>query len=430
MNVHDYTIFGFQAGVAYIISLFVCIYLFVFNVGGSGGRLLLSFPLLTSIYFLFSMVIFDFGVDVPIYDVTRFAFDGYLWTITHFCLVFLAMFSGYAISRKFSYGAHGGGGAGNLIRLSSIAESVDRVGHRKSVQWFFVFIGVLPPILIFFSAPPIELWDRRAYPPSFTNERLVTFADTFFWVSAFCIPMINRTVFRYLIFTLLVLSFVAIGARQAFVAFVIYLMVRAGLMRKMGGLKSIFFMILSIWLLASIMQARVEWTGGILNVMNLFLIPRSETILALTYSINYMIMFSVVVNTHGTFYFAVEPSTFLYGVSPLPSVFGDQTSLFLLYNQLQSRVPLPGFAFSVQFLRIWGVSLIFFLLPIMLNTIRAVVWRRVNVIERIVFFFVLLIPLLFSLQYNIRGSSRLLYFFLIFYFILGLLSRARLKFRR
>ncbi|MDR7127123.1 hypothetical protein [Pseudotabrizicola sp. 4114] len=428
--VSDYSLLTLQAAEAYAITTITMIVLIFSGLGGQATRFILFFPTLLSVYFFIGTVVFEFGLDIPVYDFLRFNFDGYLWTLSHFSIVFLGILAGVLVSRALIPARHNPAGFGRQYSSSPKSPSLmlDRL-NRNSAQSLMMVIAAAPAILVLLSADLTELWSRTTYPPIYTNERLMSFADTVFWVSVFCTALLNRPACRGFFLSAIVLSFAAIGARQAFVAIILYIILRALVLKSMKLTEVVIYSVLAVWVLACLMQARIEWNGGLLVIGELLLAPRVETLSALSYSLNYMTIFSIVVNTQGTFYFQVNPDTFLYGISPLPSFFHNQTDSFLAHSQLQSRVPLPGFAFALQIFGVWLFAAVLFLYALALGLIQRALWRP-QIIEKIMFYIALLLPLLFSLQYNIRGSSRLLYLFFLLYILLGVGFRYSLRFRQ
>jgi hypothetical protein len=373
------------------------------------ARYFLSYAFLTATYFLISTEFFTFGENIPIFGYSRLLRQEYAGTILliYACFIF-ALLGNWAGSRLGPKRRDVGLG----FKQASIVLGKKNSARVLLKHYLLVFLSLLPVLFISFAIDLADFWQRTySFDPAYSNPRMMAFADLSFWIAAICIPFVRPRGFSLLLLFALVVAFAGLGERHAPVGIFVYVIISLLFRRNFGLLANCGLAAFGVYLLTVLIGVRSSQVGGIYMIYRAFISPASFLPDgAFAYAINYMLNFSVVVNTLAS----LEGRHFsrdlvLYGISPLPSFIFDMTEQFDGRTRMLPYVPFPGFAmlygaFGLPFFVSFSFAF-FFVLEIVMRFI----FRLRGALDQVLFLLVLYIPLLFSFQYNLRAASRILF---------------------
>ncbi len=395
----------------------------------SGAILYMSVPVALISYFVLSTEVFDFGYNVPIYPYHGGERHLYLSTLTLIGLFFLSAYAG----KRFACFLIPPVAAGTLAnRLGAGAGQASSVGRNSSRQGTpaeaaKLILALLPTVFVLAAAPLDDIIDRDSFNANYTWQRAMVFADTLFWFSALAIPTIRNRSLKYVCLTILVVSFASLGERQAPVALLLFVVIDRFVIGNKNVLLHGLLGAFSAWLLVVLISLRPDSLGGMVQVAARVANPEQIPFEAVSYAFNYMTNFSIIVNSIAIEYFPVDAESFRYGISILPSFIYDDTDNYILRNSILPYVPFPGFAFLVSYFGPAGLMIAAVLVCFFIELYRNMFVHNRDSLENLLYGALVIIPVLFSLQYNLRACSRLFYVLLFLYVAVTILRRIKLR---
>ncbi|MDD7971982.1 hypothetical protein [Roseinatronobacter alkalisoli] len=364
------------------------------------------FPIIMILYFLTTFYIFEVAHEIPIFILHYERGEEYLYALIVITLYPAGILLGFSIPARLSgmrfNTRHVINSAISNLRMRNVA--------RRSVfvELSLFFVGIVPVLIILIFADTSDLYIRDTFPLRSIDGFAMGLADTLFWVSLIAIPIIKNRALKYFSLLALIIVFAAAGERQAFVAPVVFVFFeRAVFGRKSFG--HIFLIACSFWLLAVLIYLRYQWLGGLKYVSLLFFSFDGDVIGFLVFSVNYMSVFSVVTVSEAMIVFGEDWRAFWYAINPLPSSFADGQREFLNTASLRPNVPYSGLAMMHNHLNVVGVVGVGFVVGLV-GFISVLLSPRVNALSVLLLLTFLMVPYIFSLQYNLRAFSRLIYF--------------------
>jgi len=392
--------------------------------------LYMAVPVSLMAYFLVSTELFAFGHYVPVYPYHEGERDLYHTTLTVIGWFFLSAYLGKTLAfltisspepatpvsrQRFAQTVEEG---------TNTAYSQLRGALTETVK---VLIALLPAVFVAASAPFDVIYDRDTWEAGYSWQRAMVFADTLFWLSALVIPTIRSRWLKFTCLAVLVAAFASLGERQAPVALLLFVLVDRFVIGNKKILLHGLLGLLSAWILVVLISLRADALGGTVQVAIRLLRPEEMPLEAFSYAFNYMTNFSIIVNSIAMEYFPADAESFWYGISLLPSFIFDDTDNYLLKNSVLPYVPLPGFAFLVNFLgplRLMSSAVVVYFL---IEAYRIRFVRNRDTLDQLLYGALVIVPVLFSLQYNLRACSRLFYVLLFLYIAVSVLRRVTIR---
>jgi|GEM_PF-4672072 len=373
-------------------------------------------------YFWLGTVVFTFAMDIPYSLYIRSNQSLYYVVLLLLFGYFAAGFFGVILSQYFYKSVtreHRRFGTANSIRKSrNITLNWFYRRDLAKYDYYIVFICLLSPIFVLLSVDDTgQLISRSQYYPDFTSDAAAKFADLFFWIGALSVAFVRRSTLKYFSLLLLVLAFSSTGARQAPVAIFLFIFVERFVLLRRRNIVHAVLGLLMLLLLTTIMAIRTYHLGGLVEVFYgcLDVLTGKYGGFA-TYSFNYMTSYSVVINAEMFTRGYTDTSAFLYALSPVPSFIHNWSEQYELLSHFRPGVPYPGFAYAIK--HVGAVIFLFavFLLFVVFEALRKKYVTKPWYFERALYALVVIVPVFFALQYNLRTFVRLWMFMLILYF--------------
>lgn len=384
--------------------------------GRKRGVIFALFPLANIGYFIVSTSIFDFGQFLPfgIYEERKWNLYNFIcWAIfLHFLVAYLGLT------------------AGDHLTISQRSRPILRdtlLGRPKRELGLLAFVVCISPaVFVLLSFDIGWLIDRDSFSFPGAVYGWMRFADITFWLSALLTPFLARRQHRVLALTLVVVVFATLGSRSAPVMLLIYV----GIERLVLGEKRKAHYVLvafALSLLAVLLSMRPLNQGGLVALLQrVATLELAEFWTFVGFGLNYVLNFSVAINAEMIAHGNVEPRFFYYSVLPLPSFLYDLTVEFDAQNRFRANIPYPGFGFALSFLGLWLYLLTVGLAYMTIGLLRNVLVTRRDAVEQLMLYAVVFLPFVVGLQYNLRTASRIFYFFIGLYFIVGVLRRMQI----
>lgn len=381
---------------------------------------LAAYPMVLIIYFYFSVCIFSFGRNVP-FDLFRNQdLDRYFITLSYIGIFPLVGIFGKFLAAKIVQPPK--------MPLASTRNASGQVAssairHKASIDLLIFFLSIAPAILVVAGSDLGELLERRSLKLDLEDPRWLVYADSIFWVSILAMPFVSRPALRFVALAVVALAYAAAGERQAAVAFVLFVIVDRFVLQRKSNLLHISLLAIGTWLLTVLMAMRTSWTGGLEIILSYSFLSAALDVERLAFALNYMTNYSVVVSEIGLSVSDVDSWAFFYAVNPLPSFILDRSEDFTWYSRLQPHVPFPGFAFAINFLGPFAFFLWVFAIFLAFDLVRNLFVLRRQYWEAITYVGWATVPFVFSLQYNLRACTRLLFMLWVVYFVVVAASR-------
>lgn len=305
----------------------------------------------------------------------------------------------------------------NMVRKHQ--RSIIEIKHQKALMFF---IGLTYSLYIFGYGIEALIY-REGYIDT-SYERNKTFLVLFFVLSPFAttlIPFLKSTFIRYSVYILCFLIVFSASSRFVIMLPLLYVV---GLFLKSNKipfkvlLPNVIILIVS---LIFVLQIRNETYHGIIpNIITLFKSGIDTEFLFL--GLNYALSFSLFGTSYVLKYFSHDTVAFLISINPLPSGFLD---LNLLSSQRMIGTS-PMSAVSILSLAGWQVLVLFYAITgycfsFMLSRMRG----RTPLYYAVVGLYILFT--LFSIQYNLRGLSRFVYYSIIIFVFYEITNKIRIK---
>lgn len=386
------------------------------------AQALLSLPVINVAYFTISTRIFDFGSIMPFnyyqrgkdpyYDIIMYSM------IAHFLCIFLAFkLVSLVDSRRNNY------------RPLNIKFGSAR--FKRTLGWPFVWVCILPAVMIFLAVEPSSLISRSGFIVEFSQRSLMRFEQIFFLSSVIITPFLRLPVQRFLVLAVCLVFYLMIGSRSGPMLLIFYILIERFLIGFRNTKLQILLSFLAIYLLALTLSMRLSNAGGLIAAVNHAKdLDLNGLFTSAIYSINYILSFSVVINGEMlTVSHSAMSDWMYYSILPLPSFIYDRTLEYDAINRFRVNIPYPGFGYSLSYFGFYRYLFIVFTTATVLCLLRAIFSTKRDIIELISFYSVVFLPFLFSLQYNLRSASRLFYILVIAYFLVAIGRRCRFKSR-
>ncbi|WOD41091.1 hypothetical protein [Nodosilinea sp. E11] len=405
-----------------MLPLFLVTILFLLAIASKNktALILFSVPAIKVAYFTISTRIFAFGSILPFdyyqrgkdpyYDVIMYSM------IAHFLCIFLAFkLVSFVDPRHKKY------------RVLNI--NIRNVKFNRTLGWPFVWVCILPAVMIFFAVEHSSLIHRSSFVVEFSRRSLMRFEELFFLSSVIITPFLRLPVQRFLVLTACLVFYLMIGSRSGPVLLISYILIERFLIGCRNTKSQLLLSFLAIYILALTLSMRSSNIGGLLAaVSHAKDLDLNGLFTSAIYGINYILSFSIVINGEMlTISNSAANDWLYYSIIPLPSFIYDRTLEYDSINRFRVNIPYPGFGYSLAYFGFYGYSFIVFTSATVLCLLRTILSTKRDIVELILFYSVVFLPFLIFLQYNLRTGSRLFYVFVIVYFFVAIGRRCRVN---
>lgn len=374
------------------------------------NNLLVMLPLyymFTVSYVLTGVFVYDYAKQVPFDLYSKITEDGLIKSAWFYIVAASFFYFGSSFFSKNSFGV-------NSFRLN--------IPYQKSI--FVLFCFVLFVFIFSYGSEP--LFYREGYISKYHDRNkfgLIVFY-VFAPISFVTIPFLNNRFVRYLLYFLAFLMLFSSSSR--FLVMLPFLYV-VGTYLKYGSFRfftSLLQVSIIVFGLVFVLQIRYyPYQGLIPNIESLF--SKGVDLEYFFTGLNYAFSFSLMGTAYVVENIPFDLKGFLVGINPAPSRYVD-IEYMLLVQEMLPTAPISAISLLSQS-GLFLISLFFFLTGFVFSFIFNEMKGKT-----IFYYFVsgaFVIFMLFSIQYNIRGLTRFLYFSIVIYLLYKIFFRYKFVFR-
>ncbi|EPQ8264422.1 hypothetical protein [Vibrio alginolyticus] len=383
------------------IFLFLAFYIVLFY---KTKNILLTLPIfysLTVVYSYLGIKVFSFGIEVP-FDLYN-AFPEKEWDVS---LTAYLLSSAFFTTGLLFSGIQEPESSSIEYNTSKKYSKVGAILVDKS-DWGKIFLLILT-ILFLISGYGLEnLLSREGYVPhEGRNKLLLIFYMMFLPLSSFSLAFLKSRYLRVFGYSILFLLVFGTTARMLLLLPAIYYL---GICIKFGRLKikyGLFTFFVLLFIITYTLEYRNLPIQGIIPNLK-YMMANGVSVDYIILGLNYILSYSFASNSYSIYSFSFDFNSFLIAINPMPSSMLD-ISYMLDKMSMNANSPIPtiGYLFLSGF---FVGSLYYFFAGFIFNKVFRYA-KRNNTILYMVILALFCLFVLLSGQYNLRGSTRLIYY--------------------
>ncbi len=395
------------------ISLFsILFYLYRFQKTGNISLVLPIFYNTVVLYVIFGVSILTYAVEDPFHLYNQISHDDLYGAAIILIVASLSFYVGGGLAKN-----------GTNSQLPGQNKISSNIRHQKTL-----ILGILTLYFIYVVGYGVEsLISRRGY-IDLTFERNKTILLFFFIVAPFVtslIPFIKNNILKYL--TYLICFLILFSSSSRYLVMLPFLYIIGSFLRYKKIKLNIIFLngcLIALSLIFVLQIRYYTFHGLIPNLTSLF--TKGIDVDYLFEGLNYAFSFSLFGIAYVLKNFTHDTIAFLISINPLPSYFIDINYMTSVQEMKRtapfsavSILALAGYPTLIFFYALTGFCFTF-----IINRMRNATVLYYAVVGLFIMF------TLFSIQYNLRGSSRFFYYSILLFILFMLLKNLRFRVRR